>query len=186
MGTLALQAGSPTTLTVSVPQPNFYSVSSARLYLKIGGRPGAQFSPSSSSRDSIVFSFQLSTSQLRKFAHCGTCSWRTEGTYEVKLDEGAQLLDPPFKVIDSGSVTVAGSIPCSDCGGDDPPGPEDPPPGDDNPFGDPSNEGDPLIPGPDAPPDQCLPPSFTATPPTVPTPCGGGSGGSGNIAFSGN
>lgn len=185
MGTLALQSSGTTTFTVPVPQPNFYSVSSARLFIKVRNRPAGSYIPSSSSGDSIVFSVALQSSQLQKLADCRSCAYRT-GTYQVMLEEGAAALDPPFKIIDSGSVTVSGTLPCRDCGGEDPPGPEDPPPGEDDPFGDPGDEGDPLIPGPDEPPASCLPPSFTAPAPAVPLPCGGGgSGGSGGLAFSG-
>jgi hypothetical protein len=184
MGTLALQSGGSTTFTVSVPQPNFYSVSTARLFIKVGGRDVVSFLASSFSRDSVVFSCSLSWTQLGKIADCGDCAWKG-ANYTVRLLEGAQALDPSFKNIDSGSVTITGDLPCSDCGGEDPPGPEEPPPGEDDPFGDPSDDGDPLIPGPDEPPETCLPPSFTAPAPTVPTPCGGGTGGSGNLAFSG-
>lgn len=185
MGTLALQSGGSTTLTVSVPQPNFYAVSSASLFIKVGGRSVRTVFPSSFSRDSIVFSVSLSSLQLRKFGSCIDCAWKV-GTYQVKLFEGAQALDPSFKLIDSGSVTVTGMLPCPDCGGQAPPGPAPPPPGRDDPFGSADDEGDPLILGPDEPPEPCLPPSFIAEPPVVPTPCdGGGSGSSGGLAFSG-
>lgn len=183
MGTIALQPGGRTTVTVSVPQPNFYSVRSARLFIKVGERDVYISTPDSASRDSIVFTIGLSNSQARRFASCSDCNWKT-GTYRVRLFEGAFPLDPSFKDIDSGSVTVTGDLPCSDCGGEDPPGPPSPPPGEDDPFGTDNDGGDPLISAPDEPPAACLPPPFTASPPTVPTPCGGGSGGSGTVGFS--
>lgn len=183
MGTIALQPGRSTTLTVSVPQPNFYATKTAQLYIKARDREVYTGSPASVSSDSIVFSVALSDSQFQRFASCSDCSWKP-GTYRVRVFEGALPLDPPFKDIDSGSVTVTGEIPCSDCGGEDPPGPPSPPDGEDDPFGTDDDGGDPLIPGPDAPPNPCLPAPFSASPPTVPTPCGGGSGGSGAVVFS--
>jgi len=179
---LSLQIGSTQTLTVPVPRPNFYSVNTAKLFIKQGSRPSRTVSVSSATPDAVVFNVSFSRDDARMFADCGDCAWKP-GTYQVILYEGAASLDPPFKVIGSGSVSFSGALPCSSCGGEDPP-PGPAPPGSpaDNPYG-PVDPGDRQVPEPGAPPAGCLPPSFGMPSPTVPTPCGG-SGGTGKVGFS--
>lgn len=178
---LSLQPGGSQTITVAVPQPNFYAVSTARLFVKQGDRSVAQVTPSSTTPTSVVFNVSLSDSQLRLFSNCGDCSWRP-GSYTVILYEGGTPLDPPFKVIQRGSVTLSGTVPCLDCGGESPPAPSPPPPGADSPYGE-VDAGDTLIAAPTPPGSICLPPSFVMPSPTVPTPCSG-SGGTGTSGFS--
>lgn len=182
MGSIALQVGGSTVHTVSVPQPNFYAVKSARLIITGPKGTVLNASPTSTSSDSIVFNISPSNSQLLDLASLSDCSWKT-ARYVVVLQQGGTPMDPPSKNIDSGSVTVSGTLPSMDCGGEDPAAPPTPPPGEDSPFGE-SDGGDLLIPGPEEPPAPCLPPPFNAPAPSVPTPCSSGPGGSGTLAFS--
>lgn len=181
MGTIALNPPSPFTLTVSVPQPNFYPTATARLHVKDSrGREVFEMPATSTSRDTVVFTINKTAQDFRQIADCGDCSWQDGLTYRVVLLQGLYSLDPPFKVVDEGAVTISGTLPCSDCAGEDPPEPPEPPPEQDNPFGNP-DPGDPLISDPDQPDAPCLPPSFVMPAPSVPTPCSDSGSGSGSV-----
>lgn len=176
-----IQKGGTVTLTVQIPQPNFYPTSTARLEVQdANGRPMFGRPASSTTPTSVTFTFAVEDSMLRFAADCGECAWATGWTYTVWLTQGSFSLDPPFKVLEEGAVTLSGDLPCSDCGGEDPPEDPPPPPEEDDPFGD-RDPGDPPVAPPDEPLAPCLPPDFASPSPTVPTPCSGGVGGSGVV-----
>jgi len=158
----------PFTLTVPIPQPNFYDPASAQLSISTAkGQSVRSLTPSSVGNASLTFSGTVSKSQARGLYQCAQCQG-VEGRYSVILREGSIPLDPPIKTIATGSVSLSGPPPCGECGGSDPD--QDPPPEGDNAFGR-VGPGDDLVPLPRPPSSVCLPPSFVAPPPGVPTPC---------------
>jgi hypothetical protein len=158
--------------THTASSPGRHPNEMARARLRILGPQGQPlFSglPNSYSEGTANYSGNISEKNLRVVANCGTCSW-LDGRYAINFD----VVDAVFitEVIE-GSVAFSGSLPCSSCGGTDPPEP-------DGPAGD-SDRG---VTPPSPPPAPCLPPPFVNPPSPVPDPCGGGgSGGSSSLGF---
>lgn len=176
-----VESGGTITLTVAVPQPNFFPLTTARLEVQDSrGRPMFGLAASSYTPTSVTFSQAVSDNMFTFAKNCNDCSWRTDFTYTVWVTEGDLALEPPFKVLEEGAVTFSGPVPCPECGGEDPPEDPPPPPEEDDPFGEP-DIGDPPVGPPEEAPGPCLPPSFVSPTPTVPTPCSGGTGGGGVV-----
>lgn len=175
--------GGTISLTVAVPQPNFFPLNTARLEVQDArGRPMFGLAASSFTPTSVTFSQSVNDGMFTFAKNCENCSWRTDFTYTVWVTEGEFALEPPFKVLEEGAVTFSGALPCAECSGEPPPEdpPPPPPPEGDDPFGEP-DIGDPPVGPPTAPPVPCLPPSFVSPTPAVATPCSGGTGGTGVV-----
>jgi len=172
---MQLQIGN-NTHTFSVPQPNVYPVGTARLAVKTrDGRPIFSRALTSFTRESVTFSFELTSADLTFAADCGECEWKRGISYSVWLSQGGFSFDPPTRTISEGPVAFSGQLPCANCGGENPPGPPTPPPDEDDPYG-PGSPDDPGVLPPEDPGDVCLPTDFVMPAPAVPTPCDGGSG----------
>jgi hypothetical protein len=170
---LSITPDVPFTLTVPVPQPNFYDTCKAQLFISTAkGKAVRTLAAEKCTKTSVTFSGTVSKTQAKNLYNCASCQ-SVEGRYSVIAREGSIPLDPPIKTLATGSVSLSGPPPCGECGGSDP-DPDPPPPGGgsggDNPYG-PVDPGDDLVPLPPPPGSVCLPPSFVAPPPGVPTPC---------------
>jgi len=185
MGSISVSNGS-FTHTVSSPGTHPNKMKGAKLlFYSERATLIQQFSPDSYAEGIATFSGTISQGSLvgtagglKRVANCDDCTWQT-GIYGVIAEDAANT------ILDSGSVSFSGVLPCSDCEGEDPPPPDAPPGGSggDNPYGSPTNW-EPGVAPPAPPPDVCLPPPFVNPPSPVPDPCGGGgSGGSGSPGF---
>jgi hypothetical protein len=182
MGSISVNNGA-FTHTVSAPGRPANTMANARLqFLTERLRLIQSFAPVSYSAGTASFAETIFQSNLNKVADCLSCLWFA-GKYQVVVDDG-QLLGSP--VLDFGSVSFSGILPCVDCGGTAPPPPATPPgggSGGDSPYGTPT-DWEPGVGPPPNPPATCLPPAFTQPSAPVPSPCGGGgSGGSGAGGF---
>lgn len=185
MSQITVQEGSPVVHTVTADVGLGYSLKDFRLTIRNSrGRVVKSAFPSTVAGKTLTFTLTLSKSDMQWFASCADCAF-SNGRFDVIGAPASGFApDPPSPVIQSGSVSPSGSLPCGECGGEAPP-PDDPPPGGgsggDDPFE--TGEDDILTSLPQPPSDVCLPPSFSASGPSVPTPCGGGSGGTGEGGF---
>jgi hypothetical protein len=180
MGSLTIQSDGKgnglVQLTVTQPPPIFYAPSTWKLFVKKEGRPIFSMVATSSTwngRDQLATATFSATKKLGFLRNCGACEFAA-GNYQVIGTN--DLFEPPFLVIDTGSVTVVGEVGCC-------PDDEDDDGGDTGGGDTGGGESDPLPPNPPVPPAPCLPSSYIAGAPPVSTPCSTGSGGSGPSLF---
>lgn len=128
---------------------------------------------------------------ISSLTKCNLCEFDSGITYQIGFRYNPPgttgVINQTINIVESGSVTISGPVPCSDCEDNGEKPDEDaedaaaPAPAP-SPYG-PPGASDPTISPPAPTSDPCLPPQPTPSSPPMPTPCGGGSG-TGPASFS--
>jgi hypothetical protein len=168
----------PTAADLAKNNLRAFDASLARLWITGRGKSASSTLPVSSTNGSTLhMTWSSSGVDIGWLRDCGNCTF-VDGTYAIRISyvglDGIQTT----KLIESGTVSVSGTIGCKDCedggGGEEPT--EEPAEGQSDEYG-PVSTGDDLPNFASLPAEPCLPASFVAPAPAVPTPCSGGSGG---------
>ena len=169
----------PTAADIAKSNTKSFDASRAKLWITGRGRSASATLPvSKTNGPPLHMTWSSSDVNIGWLRECDNCTF-VDGTYAIRISYVGSDGIQTAMVIESGTVSVTGTLGCEDCEGGstgESGGAEQPAEGGAEQYG-PVSEGDDLPNFAALPAEPCLPPSFVAPAPAVPTPCSGGSGG---------